>query len=90
MNNWTPNAHYASHRCSPMPLLVLCALLSRMQASVVTVVDFLVVQVKFNRFLHLNEHPEMILCYLIRLFDAESSKIGHHFTKKIFLKVVFS
>ena len=44
--------------------------------------NFLVVQVKFNRFLHSNEHPKWILCYLVRLFDVVSSKIGHHFTNK--------
>ena len=37
--------------------------------------NFLVVQVKFNRFLPLNEHPKRILCQLVRLFDG-CQKLG--------------
>ena len=32
---------------------------------------------KFNAFLHPNEHPERICSYLVRQFEAELAKIGH-------------
>ena len=32
---------------------------------------------KFNAFLHPNEHPERICLYLVRQFEAEQAKIGH-------------
>ena len=35
-----------------------------------------------NRFIHFNEYAERSFCYLVRLFDAEPSKIGHNFTKE--------
>ena len=35
------------------------------------------VQLKSNRFLHLNEPPKTIFCYLVRHFDSRLSKIGH-------------
>ena len=37
----------------------------------------LVLQFKFNRFLHLDEPPRRIFCYLIRHFDWGLSKVGH-------------
>ena len=43
--------------------------------------NFFVVQMIYNRFLDLNEHPKRILSYLVRLFDVKLSKIGHHFVK---------
>ena len=43
--------------------------------------NFIVWQLKFNRFLHPNEHPLRIFWYLARLFDWEPAKIGHNFTK---------
>ena len=46
---------------------------------------FLERQVKFNRFLVPNEHPERICLYLVREFDYEPSKIGHfQISKSIF------
>ena len=45
--------------------------------SMVTVVEFSVVQLKFNRFLHLNKPPKRIFWYLIRPFDWRLSKIVH-------------
>ena len=44
--------------------------------------------VKFNAFLHPNEHPESICLYLIRQFEAELAKIGQIFTKQIFTRIV--
>ena len=44
---------------------------------------------KVNRFLHLNEQPKRILCYLVRLFDVKLSKIWHHFTKEIYLRMIY-
>ena len=38
--------------------------------------NFLVAQLKFNRFLHLNEPPKRIFWYLIRPFDWRLSKLG--------------
>ena len=43
--------------------------------------NFIVRHMKFNIFLHPNEHPQRIFWYIIRLFDWEPSKIGHSFTK---------
>ena len=42
---------------------------------------FLGRQVKFNRFLVPNEHPERICLYLVRQLDDEPAKIRHIFTK---------
>ena len=40
---------------------------------------------KFNAFLHPNEHPERICSYLVRQFEAELAKIGHfQISKSIF------
>ena len=47
------------------------------------------VQLKFNRYVHVNEHSKRILYYLVRPFDVESSKIGHHFTKEISLRMIY-
>ena len=44
-------------------------------------------QVKFNIFLHLNEHAQRIFWYIVRRFEAGSSKIGHIFTKYSILKL---
>ena len=41
---------------------------------------------KFNAFLHPNEHPERICLHLVRQFEAEMAKIGHIFTKQTFTK----
>ena len=45
-------------------------------------------QVKFNAFLHPNEHSERICLYRVRQFEAELAKIGHIFTKKNFTRMV--
>ena len=46
--------------------------------------NFSVVQLKFDRLLHLNEPPKMIFCYLVRHFDWRLSKVGHfQFSKSI-------
>ena len=37
----------------------------------------IVVQLKFNRFLHLNEPPKRIFCYLVRHLDLRLSKVGN-------------
>ena len=61
--------------------------------------NFIVKQMKFNRFLHSNEHPERICLYLVRQLDYELSKVGHfQISKSIFevkckfsfLKLIFS
>ena len=39
--------------------------------------NFIVFQVKFNRFLHPNEHTQKIFYDLVRRFGAVPSKIGH-------------
>ena len=39
--------------------------------------NFIVFQVKFNRFLYPNKHTQMIFWYLVRRFGWELSKIGH-------------
>ena len=40
---------------------------------------------KFNAFLHPNEHPERICSYRVRQFEAELAKIGHfQISKSIF------
>ena len=40
---------------------------------------------KFNAFLHPNEHPERICSYLVGQFEAELAKIGHfQISKSIF------
>ena len=44
--------------------------------------------VKFNAFLHPNEHSERICLYLVRQFEAELAKIGHIFTKQSFTRMV--
>ena len=42
-------------------------------------------RVKFNAFLHPNEHPERIYSNLVRQFEAELAKIGHlQISKPIF------
>ena len=47
--------------------------------------NFPVVQLKFNRFLHLNQPPKMIFCYLARHFDSILSKVWHfQFSESIF------
>ena len=47
--------------------------------------NFIGRQVKFNAFLHPNEHPERICSYLVRQFEAELAKIGHfQISKSIF------
>ena len=47
--------------------------------------NFIGRQVKFNAFLHPNEHPERICLYLVRQFEAELAKIGHfQISKSIF------
>ena len=47
--------------------------------------NFIERQVKFNAFLHPNEHPERICSYLVRQFEAELAKIGHfQISKSIF------
>ena len=43
---------------------------------------------KFNAFLHPNEHPQRICLYLVRQFEAELAKIGHIFTKESFTRMV--
>ena len=43
--------------------------------------NFIIRQMKFNRFLHPNEPLQRIFLYLVRLLEAEPSKIGHNFTK---------
>ena len=43
---------------------------------------------KFNAFLHPNEHPERICLYLVRQFDVELVKIGYIFTKQSFTRMV--
>ena len=43
---------------------------------------------KFNAFLHPNEHPERICVYLVRLFEAELVIIGHVLIKRIFTRMV--
>ena len=48
--------------------------------SLETVVEFLSGAVEINKFLHFNEPPKRIFCYIIRLFDAKPSQIGHNFT----------
>ena len=47
------------------------------------------VQVIINRLLNENEHTKRILCYLIRLFDAEPSTIRRNFTKRISLRMTY-
>ena len=42
--------------------------------------NFIVFQVKFNRFLHPNEHAQRIFWYLVKRFDWEPSKIRLIFT----------
>ena len=39
--------------------------------------NFSVVQMKFNRFLYLNEPPKRMFWYLVRPFDWGLSQIGH-------------
>ena len=39
--------------------------------------NFIGRRVKFNAFLHPNEHTEKICSYLVRQFEAELAKIGH-------------
>ena len=60
--------------------------------------NFSVVQVKFNRFLHLNEPPKRIFWYFVRLFDWWLSKNGNFSFQSqfwrskftwIFLKMIF-
>ena len=60
--------------------------------------NFSVVQLKFNRFLQLNEPPKRIFLYLVRCFDWRMSKVGHfQFSKSILeanlhwilLKIIF-
>ena len=47
--------------------------------------NFIGRRVKFNAFLHPNEHPERICLYLERQFEAELAKIGHfQISKSIF------
>ena len=47
--------------------------------------NFIVRLVKFNAFLHPNEHLERIFSYLVRQFEAELAKIGHfQISKSIF------
>ena len=47
--------------------------------------NFIVRHVKFNAFLHPNEHPERICSYLVRQFEAKLAKIGHfQISKSIF------
>ena len=43
--------------------------------------NLLVMQVKINRFLHFNECIKSFFCYLVKLFDAKPSNIGHIFTR---------
>ena len=53
--------------------------------SVVTVPEFHseAGEFQFNAFLHPDEHPERICLYLERQFEAELTKIGQIFTKKV-------
>ena len=47
--------------------------------------NFIVFQVKFNRFLHMNEHARWNFWYLVKWFDATPSKINiFWFSKSIF------
>ena len=48
--------------------------------SMMIVANFLVRQVKCNRFLHPNEHPRRIFLYFLRLYDQDPSNIWHIFT----------
>ena len=50
--------------------------------------NFIGRQVKFDAFLHPNEHPERICLYLVRQFEAELAKIGHIFTKQSFTRMI--
>ena len=43
---------------------------------------------KFNAFLHPNEHPERICLYFVKQFDAELAKVGHVFTEQSFTTMV--
>ena len=44
--------------------------------------NFIVRHMKFNSFLHSNEHaPRIFFWYLVKRFEAEPSKIGHIITK---------
>ena len=54
--------------------------------------NFIRRQLKFNRLLHSNEHPERICLYLVRQLDYELSKVGHfQISKSIFeVKCKFS
>ena len=45
-------------------------------------------QAKISRFLHLNDHPERRILYLVRQFVAQLAKLGHIFTIKGFTKIV--
>ena len=47
---------------------------------------FLVRQVKFNRFLVPNEHPERICLYLVRQLDDKPAKIRQIFTRYTFMR----
>ena len=61
--------------------------------------NFIGRQLKFNKLLHSNEHPERICLYLVRQLDYELSKGGHFLISKSifevkckfsFLKSIFS
>ena len=52
-------------------------LMSKKPAAPKNTSPLIVSQVKFNRFLHPNEHPQRIFWYPLRRFEAELSKIGH-------------
>ena len=41
------------------------------------VVEFDRVMGEIQRSLHLNDHTQRFICYIVRRFGAESSKIGH-------------
>ena len=44
---------------------------TRLSGSVMTILDFIMRKVKFDRFMHPNEHPQMIFWYPVRPFDKE-------------------
>ena len=49
--------------------------------------NFVMNQVKLDRFLHQNVHPQIIFWYLVRQHSWELSKTGHIFAKEFFFKM---
>ena len=45
--------------------------------------NFLVYQIRFNRFSYPNENIQRIFRLLVGIFESELAKSGHIFTKKI-------